>query len=270
MAKPKNQAELVQSFITGAVTGNSGHLLINQDTLYNTEGEEFMPVIRRLGPAGNGKIFLINSITARTYHGMYKYHRELVQDSISDLDKTRSTRIPVSYIPMEIYAKPHNRHPLDQTDVANLVNYKKAVIEDHEDKIVSIGNGTYVPKEYEKPYSNDELVEASKQTIDENRIFCKYLQEEAEESIFEQQVKDIEELVRIPQIMEQAIADGGIDPVQLKRLLATRDRVVQMIDSVEQHISVILSIPGESGATEAPGNPDSHADNPFYDPLHTQ
>lgn len=68
--------------------------------------------------------------------------------------------------------------------------------------------------------------------------------EDLDEAETDQQMKDIEELVRAPQIMEKAIADGGIDPKQLQRLLATRDRVQQNIDKLEQHILLIMSIHG--------------------------
>jgi hypothetical protein len=83
------------------------------------------------------------------------------------------------------------------------------------------------------------------------------LQADLDEAQFQKQIANIEELVRAPQIMEQAIKDGGIDPDVLRRMLRTRKEVQGMIDQVEKHISIIMEIPGVSGATKAPAPSDN-------------
>jgi hypothetical protein len=246
MAKPKNQTELVKQFMTGATAGMAGSLSIHQDTLYNTEGEEFLAVARRLGPAGNCSIFVVNTESVKQYHGMYAYHKELVLDAIHE--HCRSTETSTVFIPMQAYAKPFDRHPLDPNDVQVVIRMCKETADANEDKITGIRNGTHIRSDYEQEYSDEELIEAAQQTIREKLNTCKYLKEDIQQAEFDRQIRDIEELVRIPQIMEQAIAEGGINPEELQGLLATRTRVQQTLDDIEKHISVILSIPGVSGA----------------------
>jgi ATP-dependent Lon protease len=246
MAKPKNQTELVKQFMTGATAGMAGSLSIHQDTLYNTEGEEFLAVARRLGPAGNCNIFVVNAYETVKYHGMYMYHKQLVLDAIHE--QCRSSETSTVFMPLEVYAQPFDRHPLNSNDAKLVIKACKETADANEVKMKQLFNHTYERASYEQEYSDEELMEAFKQTLQANQDKLRYLREDIQQAEFDRQIRDIEELVRIPQIMEQAIKEGGIDPDQLKSLLATRDRVQQTLDDIEKHISVILSIPGVSGA----------------------
>jgi len=260
MVKPKNQQALVISFLDGATCGAIGHMLIQEDTLYNTEGNEFLAIARRAGPAGNSRIFIINSENYVKYHETYRQHKKLITEAIQERDSIQDdpmAKIVTAFIPMQIYGRSFDQHPLDENDTLSVIGYNRETADAHESKIVNIEAHTHERASYEQEFADEELIEASRQIIFNCKKIANALQADLEEAKFQKQIANIEELVRAPQIMEQAITDGCIDRNVLHRMLRTRKEVQDMIDSVEKHISIIMEIPGVSGATKAPAPPDN-------------
>ena len=259
MPKPKNQSALVNTFLSGATSGAIGHLLIQEDTLYNTEGSEFLPIVRRAGPEGNSRIFIINAESYVKYHETYRQHKKLVHEAIQERDNEQEdpmAKTVVTYIDMEIYGKSFDRHPLNEKSTLDTIRYHRETADAHTSKITSIEQHTHERASYEQDFADEELIEASRQIIFNCKKIANALQADLDEAQFQKQIANIEELVRAPQIMEQAIKDGGIDPDVLRRMLKTRNEVQDMIDQVEKHISIIMEIPGASGATKAPAPSD--------------
>ena len=258
--KPKNQPALVNTFLDGATSGAIGHLLIQEDTLYNTEGNEFLAIVRRAGPAGNSRIFIINSESYVKYHETYRQHKKTVLEAIQERDSINDdpmTKTVVTFIPMEIYGKSFDQHPLNEIETQGVIRYNRETADAHDSKIKSIEAHTHERASYEQEFADEELIEASNQIIFNCKKIANALQADLNEAQFQKQIANIEELVKAPQIMEQAIKDGGIDPNVLHRMLRTRKEVQDMIDKIEQHISIIMEIPGVSGATKAPAPPDA-------------
>ena len=128
MAKPKNQTALVYSFLDGATSGAIGHLLIQEDTLYNMEGNEYLAIARRAGPAGNSWIFIINSESYVQYHETYRQHKKIVLEAIQERDskiEDPMAKIVVTYVPMEIYARSFDQHPLSEVDAKSTIRYNR-------------------------------------------------------------------------------------------------------------------------------------------------
>ena len=260
MTKPKNQSGLVNTFLDGATSGAIGHLLIQEDTLYNTDGSEFLPIVRRAGPAGNSRIFIINSENYVKYHETYRQHKKLVHEAIQERNNEQEdpmSKIVVTYLDMEIYGKSFDQHPLVETAAIGTIRDYQETADAHESKIKSIEAHTHERASYEQEFADEELIEASRQIIFNCKKVANAIQADVDEAQFNKQIANIEELVRAPQIMEQAIKDGGIDPDVLRRMLRTRNEVQGMIDQVEKHISIIMEIPGASGATKAPAPSDN-------------
>ena len=253
-AKPKNQTELTEAFLSGAISGKVGHLLIQQDTLYNTEYNEYLPVVRRVNPPEydtQGDILsriliVINESWYEYKHESYRQHKQKA------LDISKERKDIVTYMVMKTYSKPYDQHPLDPEDAKSNVRHYTELATKHHKKIKHIEDHTYNRLDYEQNSTDAELIEAFTQLADEFILTANYIQADLEDAEFKAQIKNIEELVRAPQIMEQAIKNGGIDPAQLQRMLKTRDQVKEMIEHVEQHISIILDIPGPAvpGQTE--------------------
>lgn len=258
MAKPKNQTELTRAFLNGETSGTVGHLYIRQDTLYNTEYNEFLPVARRVHPPGDNIrplgeriLLVINDSWYEYKHESYRQQKQKIFDILTDpANPNEWDELKISYQVMKTYSKSYDQHPLEIESAKAVIEYQKSMVTKHRLKIKHIEEHTYDRYDYEKGYTDAEMIEASTQLADDFTMISEYLQSDLDEVKFKEQINDIEELVRAPQIMEQAIKNGGMDPAQLQRMLKTRDKVKEMIKNVEQHISIILEIPGPEDKAE--------------------
>ncbi|MBE0525094.1 MAG: hypothetical protein IBX40_12320 [Methanosarcinales archaeon] len=157
---------------------------------------------------GNSQILLINEISDYSYHYNYRYHKELVEQAVRDLEIRNHT----TYTHMEPSYVAHDRHPIDEIIAGNMIEYSESTIQSHEAVIKDIQAGTYDRYDYEAGFSDEELITEARQTINKNKTLIEHLRNEAAEQEVHRQLKDLEELVRIPQIMKEAIAEGGLDP----------------------------------------------------------
>lgn len=244
--KPKNQGALVKSFLEGAKEGAIGTLLIYKNTLYNTEGDEFMPIARRLGPEGHNLTYIINTDEHTRYHGMYSYHKTMVLGTITDLNMAQMDYITNTFIPMPTFSRPYENHPISEAVAKRVIEGNRNAISRLEDKIIDLETSTYVYSDFEKGHTDDEIIQEAQTQMNDLIRICDYLVEDLKESEVEQQLKDIEELVRVPQILEEAIADGGMDAKSLHKIIETRDRVQNTLDTIDKYMAVILAIPDES------------------------
>lgn len=243
--KPKNQGALVKLFLEGTTEGAIGTLLIHGRTLYNTEGDEFMPIARRIGPEDKNLTYIINVEENTRYHGMYSYHKKIVQDTIRDLNMVEMDEILALFIPMPTYSRPMNSHTFNTIQAIRVIKQHRETIDGLEDKVTNIENHTHIRSGYEDGYTDDELIAAAEIDMKNSIRIIKYLSEELEESEINQQMCDIEKMVRLPQILEDAIADGGMNAKDLHKIIETRDRVQKTLDTIEQYMAVILAIPSE-------------------------
>jgi hypothetical protein len=227
MARAKNQTELVHNFVTmGAVEGKSGSLEIHADVLYNTENGEYLPIARRLGRIGD-RALIINAC-APSHHGNRNWQHDLVMDDISQFNYEHpDDQIAEIVAYMAVTHEPVPKHPVEELErqLSLWEKQKTAAIEKRAD----------ARTQEEKEWCDRKITQAED--------VIRLIKDELRELEFAAQKDQIEELVRTPEILQKAIKDGTIPAHKIRQIIATKDKVRETIDQVENYLSVLMQIP---------------------------